>query len=98
MTQRSASRLGVFHCTLTGAVALGLLFLLCWFGVAVADIPASRRMLGFFTSQALEAPGAIGLGLVSAVVFGAVIGGLIAISFNALGMMLGATRKRPPQA
>jgi len=98
MAHRSASRLGIFHCTLTGAVVLGLLFLLCWFGVAVADIPASRRMLGFFTSQALESPRAIGLGLASAIVFGALVGGLVAVSFNALGMMLIPTRRRPPRA
>lgn len=98
MAQRSTSRLGVFHCTLTGAVVLGLLFLLCWFGVAIADIPASRRMVGFFTSQALESPGALGLGLASAIAFGALVGGLIALSFNALGMMLGASRRRPPGA
>ena len=98
MDHRSASRLGVFHCTLTGAVVLGLLFLLCWFGVAVADIPASRRMLGFFTSQALESPSGIAQGLSWAILLGALVGGLIAVCFNALGMMLKPTRRDSPRA
>lgn len=97
MAHPPASRLGVFHCTLTGAVVLGLLFLLCWFGVAVADIPASRHMVGFFTTQALEGPGAVAKGLGWAILLGALVGGLIAVCFNAISMMLKpAGARRPP--
>ncbi|HEY0650510.1 hypothetical protein [Phenylobacterium sp.] len=90
----STSRLGVFHCTLTGAVVLGLFFLLCWFGVAIADIPASRRMVGFFTTQELQSPSSIATGLGWAVLFGAVLGGLIALCFNTLGLILRQAKPR----
>jgi len=98
MAHPTASRLGVFHCTLTGAVVLGLLFLLCWFGVAVADIPASHRMVGFFTTQALESSGAMANGLGWAILLGALVGGLIAVCFNALGRILKPARARSPRA
>ena len=96
MPHRSASRLGVFRCTLTGALVLGLVFLLCWFGVAVADIPAPRRLLGFFTGPGVESPGSMAEGLGWAILFGAVLGGLIAICFNALGMMQKPMRTPTP--
>lgn len=98
MFQPSASRPGVFHCTLTGAVVRGLLFLLFGPGAAIADIPASRRMVGLLTSEALGTPGAIGMGLAWAIAFGTLVGGLIAHFFNASGMMLGASRRGAPRA
>lgn len=81
--QRRPPRLGVWHCTFTGAAVLGILFLLCWATEAVADIQASRAFLGLFTQTVLNAPPqALAEGLVWAVVAGGLIGGLLAACFN----------------
>lgn len=78
-------RLGYFHCTLTGAAVLGVLFLLCWATAAIADVPASKAFLGIFMQAALSAPPeAMAQGLVAAVLAGGLIGGLIAVFFNVL--------------
>ena len=81
---RSVPRLGIFHCTATGAVALGILFLLLWATAAIADPEASSGMLAFLSQQAERGPGRIGLGLVQAVLLGGLIGGLVAVCYNAL--------------
>jgi len=78
-------RLGVVHCTLTGSLVLGILFLLAWATEAVADIPASRAFVAFFAQQALNKPHPpFVIGAVGALVIGALIGGLVAIAFNVL--------------
>jgi hypothetical protein len=75
-------RLGVFHCTLTGAAVLGVIFLLCWATEAVADVRATKAFLVFFTQQALSSPAGMGRGLVVAIVVGGLVGALISIFFN----------------
>ncbi|MES2896866.1 MAG: hypothetical protein V4759_12585 [Pseudomonadota bacterium] len=80
---RSVPRLGVFHCTATGAAALGILFLLLWATAAIAG-PEPSGVLAFLTQQAQRGPGSIGLGLVQAVLLGGLIGGLVAVCYNAL--------------
>lgn len=79
--------LGVLHCTLTGSVVLGVLFLLCWATSAVADIDASRRFLGLFTQAALHMPSsALAEGLTTALVIGGLAGGVLAITYNLLAV------------
>ena len=80
----SIPRLGVFHCTATGAAALGILFLLLWATAAIADPEASSGMLAFLAQQAQRGPERIGLGLAQAVLLGGLIGALIAVCYNAL--------------
>lgn len=85
----SPPRVGVFHCTLTGAAVLAAIFLLCWATEAIADIPASQSLLVFFTGQALRSHEAMAKGCLLAISVGALVGALIAIFFNvfsALGM------------
>lgn len=79
---RTAPRVGVLHCTATGAVVLGILFLLLWVTEAVADPQASAGMLVLLTQQALRTPAHLGRGLAEAILVGAVTGTLIALSYN----------------
>jgi hypothetical protein len=81
-------RLGVFHCTFTGAAVLGVIFLLAWVTEAVADVEASNALLTLFTQQALRSPAAISEGLVSAILLGALLGALVAIFFNLIGAFM----------
>jgi hypothetical protein len=81
---RSLPRIGVFHCTATGAATLGILFLLLWATAAIADPRASEGMLVFLTQQALRTPEDIGLALGQAILLGGLIGALLALCYNAL--------------
>jgi hypothetical protein len=79
--------LGVLHCALTGSVVLGVLFLLSWATSAIADIPASNRLLGLFTQSSLHAPPtALAEGMASALVIGGVAGAVLAIAYNLLAV------------
>jgi hypothetical protein len=91
-----APRLGVFHCTFTGAVVLAVLFLLCWATQAVADVAASRSMLVFFTGQALSSPGALRTGLLMAIVVGATVGAVVSLVFNLFSFVGGMGREPKP--
>lgn len=86
---RTAPRLGVFHCTATGAAALGILFLLLWATAAIADPDPSSGMLAFLSQQAQRGPGRIALDLVQAVLLGGLIGALVAVCYNALKFLAG---------
>lgn len=81
---RTAPRLGVFHCTATGAATLGILFLLLWATAAIADPKTSEGMLVFLTQQSLRTPSQGGLALVQAILLGGLIGALVALCYNAL--------------
>ncbi len=80
---RPTPRLGVFHCTATGAATLGILFLLLWATSAVADPRSSEGMLVFLTQQALRTPVHMGLALGQAILLGGLIGALVALCYNA---------------
>lgn len=80
--------LGVFHCTLTGAAVLAVVFLLLWFTEALADARASNSLLTLFTQQSLLSPAAIGEGIATAVVVGGLFGALVAIFFNLFGALM----------
>ena len=84
IVSRTPARLGVIHCTATGAIVLGLLFLLLWATAAIADPKASQAMLVFLTGQSLHTPAQAGRGLIEALVAGGVIGALVAVCYNAL--------------
>jgi hypothetical protein len=97
---RTKPRLGVFHCTLTGAAVLGVVFLLLWASEAVADVAASKALLVFFTGQALDSAGGTARGLVAAVVVGGLLGALISIFFNVfsfIGWQSGEARAKRPE-
>lgn len=89
---------GLFHCTLTGAAVLAVVFLLCWATQAVADVTASRSLLVFFTGQALRSPEALRSGLLMAIVVGATLGALISLFFNLFSFVagIGRERRQPP--
>jgi hypothetical protein len=83
MNAASTTRLGLFHCTFTGALVLGAIFLLCWASAAIADAPASRAFIGIFTQGSLGLPPrALAQGLTWSLIAGGVIGALIAFWFN----------------
>ena len=85
---RRRPRLGVFHCTFTGAAVLGVIFLLLTASEAIADAKASKAVLVLFTQQALRSPEAIADGLLTALIVGGLFGALVAIFFNLFGAII----------
>jgi hypothetical protein len=99
---RSLPRLGVFHCTATGAATLGLLFPLLRATSAMGDPRSFQGMLVFLTQQALRTPEHIGLPLGQAILLGGLIGVLVALRDNALKFLSrpsrGHGRRGPPSS
>lgn len=83
-----AARLGLFHCSLTGAITLGLLFLLMLVSEAIASAPVSSGALIFLTQQSLSGPTAASRGLAGSIIIGAFAGLLLALTYNLLGVLL----------
>lgn len=65
--------------TLIGAFVLGVLFVLCWVTAAYGNIPMPGAYVRLFTTQPIHSFAALYQGLFWAVVFGALIGALIAL-------------------
>ena len=80
-------RLSAVRCAATGAVAVGGVFLLCWLGAAAGWVAASHMFVSLFTIASTGSPAALAVGLCWSVAFGALVGALIALSYNALGFL-----------
>jgi hypothetical protein len=82
-----AHRVGVMRLALSGAIASGIFFLLCWLGAFLPVGPASHLYLQLFTSADPTTGLALAEGLSWSLVFGLVAGGLIALSYNLLARL-----------
>lgn len=80
-----AHRLAVSRCAATGAIVLGVLFVICWLGGAAGLRGASHMLVALFTTAPMTSAAAIASGLFWALVFGATItGALTALAYNAV--------------
>lgn len=80
----SGGRLSVRRCAATGAIVLGVLFVLCWLGEAIGWLSASHMFVALFTSAPPSSIAAIAFGFFWSIVFGALTGGLTAMAYNAV--------------
>ncbi len=78
----AAPPLGVVRCAATGAVVLAILFVLCWAATALSALPASHMFVALFTTAPEVSLTALGVGLCTAVAFGALTGALAALAYN----------------
>ena len=78
-------KVSVLRFMLTGAIASGIFFALCWAGAFLPIGPATHEYLRLFTNAPLASGLGFAQGLCWSVVFGAVAGGLIGFSYNLLG-------------
>ena len=78
----STGRLGVVHCAITGAAALGIIFVACWLGAAFTAMPGTHMFISMFTPAAISSPAALAEGLCWSLVFGAWAGFVIAVVSN----------------
>jgi hypothetical protein len=82
MTSSAATRphrLGVTHMAATGAAALVFLFVLFWASAAFGGLPHLRALFG---PMGAGSPTAVLIGLLYALVGGALIGAIVAVSYN----------------
>lgn len=81
---RAGQKVGILRFSLTGAMASGLFFALCWLGAFLPIGPATHMYLQLFTNTDLASGLALAQGLCWSVVFGLVAGALIAMCYNLL--------------
>ena len=81
-------RIGVVRLAVTGALAAGIFYALCWLGARILPIgPASHMYLQLFTSAEPLSTTALIQGVVWSVAFGFIGGALVAALYNALGRL-----------
>ena len=80
----SQRKLSVVRAALTGSIALGVLYLLCWLVALVAGAAAGRMHLELFTSFGANPFMVLLEGLIWSWVLGSLTGSLIALIYNAL--------------
>jgi hypothetical protein len=76
------NRASILRFAVTGAVSLILLFVLCWLGALVLPSAFSHLFVTLFTVAPMISWLALAQGICSALIFGALAGGLLAWSYN----------------
>jgi hypothetical protein len=80
-------RLGVLRFATTGALFLGVFYILCWSGAALGIVPVSHMYLQLFSNAPMPSTAMLIEGAIWSVVFGLLAGALIALLYNALGRL-----------
>jgi len=81
-------QIGVLRLSLTGAIAAGLFYVLCWVGALILPIgPASHMYLQLFTSAEITSTTALAQGLCWSIVFGLIAGALVAYVYDLPGAL-----------
>lgn len=80
----AARKLSIVRAALTGAIALSVLYGLCWLVAVIAGGATGHMYLELFTSFAASPVVALLEGTVWSWVFGSLAGSLIALIYNAL--------------
>lgn len=78
-------KLSVARVSLTGLLASGIFYVLCWLGAFLPVGVATHMYLQLFTDADIGSVEALVEGSVWALVFGSLMGALIALIYNALG-------------
>jgi len=71
----------------TVALTLAIAFALCWVAAAAGILPRSHMFISLFTAQPVDSTAALGLGLLSSLGAGLVVGALFALIYNALAFL-----------
>ena len=79
-----SGKLGVVRLALTGAIAAGIFFVLCWVGALLPIGPVTHMYIQLFTNAEMGTAQSLVQGLCWSVVFGLIMGALIALVYNAL--------------
>ena len=77
-------RIGATRPAMTGALFMGIFYILCWSGAALGIVPVSHLYLQLFSDAPMPSTAMLVEGAIWSVVFGLVAGALIALLYNAL--------------
>lgn len=80
-------RIGAVRLAATGALFMGLFYILCWAGAALGIVPVTHMYLQLFSDAPMSSGAMLVEGTVWSVAFGLLAGALIAVIYNALGKM-----------
>ena len=80
-TSRKAN---VLRSALTGALAAGVFYVICWLGAFLPIGPATHMYLKLFTNAQINSSFALVQGLCWSIAFGLIAGALIAFFYNLL--------------
>lgn len=80
-------RLGVVRLAATGALFMGIFYILCWAGAALRVVPVSHMYLQLFSDAPMVSTAMAIEGTIWSVVFGLLAGALIAITYNVLAFL-----------
>ena len=83
-TNGSSRRANVLRLALTGALAAGVFYVICWVGAFLPIGPATHMYLALFTSAEVNSSLALVQGLCWSLGFGLIAGTLIAFFYNLL--------------
>jgi hypothetical protein len=84
---RSSSGPSTVRSLATGALSVGVLYLLCWIGALIAPFRASHMFIGLFTTEVPASIAALALGLPWALAFGGLSGALVAVGYRWLAFL-----------
>ena len=79
--------LDVLRFSLTGALAAGIFFILCWSGAQFAFGSVTHRYLSLFTDAEISSGTALVEGVCWSIAFGLIAGAVIALIYNALAFL-----------
>ena len=80
-------KLVVLRCAATGGTVLGSIYAMCWIGAASSLLIASHMFLALFTVAPSNSLAALVIGVCWTIVFGALAGALVALAYNAFGLL-----------
>ena len=82
-----AHALSLSRCAVTGGLTLALVFALCWVAAAAGYLPGAHMFVSLFTAQPVASTAALGLGLLSSLGSGLVVGAIWALIYNAFAFL-----------
>ena len=83
-TNDSSRRANVLRFALTGALAAGIFYVICWLGASLPIGPATHMYIALFTTAEVSSSAALIQGLCWSLAFGLIAGSLIAFIYNLL--------------
>ena len=88
-TRIAPNKVGVLRFSITGALSVGVFFILCWLAALLPIGPATHMFIRLFTDAEITSTLALFQGTCWSLLFGLVAGALIALFYNLLASLDG---------
>lgn len=84
---RHSHRISALRLAMTGALSMGVFYILCWSSAALGILPISHMYLQLFSSAPMSSTAMLAEGASWSVAFGLLAGALSALLYNAFGRL-----------